>query len=219
FTTLNYAKEQLTGGASTLATAHEVGLSGGGRLHDLFVHLEGMSPGEWRQRAAGATIRYQVFPSPFGPALVAATSRGICRLEFLEEVTKPEELLLQEFPNAIFLNESGPQLEKVANFLRGFLPSPSDRIRICTKGTPFQLNVWRALLQIPEGSLRTYSALAQAVGKPKAVRAVGTAIGKNPIALLIPCHRVIRTSGALGGYRWGVTRKCIINSIEASKRL
>ncbi|MEM9261781.1 MAG: helix-turn-helix domain-containing protein, partial [Bacteroidota bacterium] len=100
FTTLNYAKEQLAVGASTLAAAHEVGLSGGGRLHDLFVHLEGMSPGEWRQRAAGATIRYQVFPSPFGPALVAATSRGICRLEFLEEGTMPEELLLQEFPNA-----------------------------------------------------------------------------------------------------------------------
>lgn len=217
FTTAAYAKEQLAAGASTLATAHQVGLSGQGRLHDLFVSLEGMSPGEWRQRADGTTIRYQVVASAFGPALVAETDRGICRLEFLEEDANPEKLLLQEFPKSILKYEEGIHLKKVGKFLDGEWSARSGRIPISLKGTPFQLNVWRALLQIPEGAFRTYSDVAQATGNVKAVRAVGTAIGKNPVALLIPCHRVIRTTGALSGYRWGEERKSIINGFEAGK--
>jgi AraC family transcriptional regulator of adaptative response/methylated-DNA-[protein]-cysteine methyltransferase len=212
--TLEHAKAGLRAGASTLEAAHAAGLSGNGRLHDLFIQLQGCSPGDWRARGAGITITYREIDTPFGVALAAATEVGLCFLSFLEDDASLAEELRREFPAARLHQGDSVHLRAVAQFFANW-QMPTEPIALDLRGTPFQLSVWRALLQIPSGSLRSYGSIAAQIGKPSAVRAVGTAVGKNPIAFLIPCHRVLRQNGALGGYRWGLERKEIMVGYEA----
>ncbi|MTB53717.1 bifunctional transcriptional activator/DNA repair enzyme AdaA [Lewinella sp. W8] len=212
--TLEHAKAGLRAGVSTLEAAHAAGLSGNGRLHDLFVQLQGCSPGAWRDRGAGVDITYREITTPFGVALAAATELGICFLSFLERNANPEQELRREFPEARLHRGDSVHLRAVGRFFKDW-QLPDKPLVLDLRGTPFQLSVWRALLQIPSGHLRSYGDIATQVGKPAAVRAVGTAIGKNPIAFLIPCHRVLRQNGALGGYRWGPERKEIMVGYEA----
>ncbi|MEM9929615.1 MAG: methylated-DNA--[protein]-cysteine S-methyltransferase [Bacteroidota bacterium] len=216
YLTLEHAKERLLAGQATLHTAYEVGLSGNGRLHDLFIQLQGCSPGAWKQRGQGLNIRYAVVPSPFGDTLVAETAKGICRLAFIEANQDPVGILKSDFPYANLQASNGPHIQAVAAYFSTWV-LPQTPIPLDLKGTPFQLSVWRALLDIPPGTLRSYGQVASVIGKPAASRAVGTAIGKNPIAYLIPCHRVLRESGQLGGYRWGTDRKLAINGYEAAR--
>lgn len=208
FLTLGHAKTLLRERHTTLATTHSVGLSGQGRLHDLFLRWEAMSPGEYARKGEGLTIYWGWFDSPFGPSLVMGTEKGICGIGFSEE-TGPElalEDLTARWPNADFIEDP--------MFLRPWVlaaydmePGERGKTPLHLIGSPLQIKVWEALLRIPSGHVTTYSEVAEAIGNPRAVRAVGTAIGRNPVSWLIPCHRALRKSGALGGYHWGVPVK------------
>ena len=210
---LDQARRMLRDRFTTLETAHEVGLSGSGRLHDLFVRWEAMTPGEF---AAGGpvTIRWGWFDSPYGPALAMATERGLCGMGFAGEMTRDETFadLARRWPSARFIEDA----EAVAPLAWPALEGRGET-RLQMVGAPFQLKVWEALLRVPEGHVTTYSELARAIDNPKAVRAVGTAVGRNPISLLIPCHRALRASGALGGYHWGLPVKRAILAREAAR--
>lgn len=202
-----HARELLEGHASVLDTAYEVGLSGPGRLHDLFVKVEAMTPGEVKSMGAGLIMRWGVHETPFGSGLYVMSPRGFAGLAFAEKAAGSVADALADmqsrWPLATFVEDASASRD-LARRLYGDNPG-AITVDLC--GTPFQLQVWQALLAIPEGRPVTYSDLAAHIGKPKAVRAVGTAVGRNPISWLIPCHRVLRTSGALGGYHWGLTRK------------
>ena len=215
--TVSCAKGLLRQRRSVLDSALEVGLSSPGRLHDHFVQLEAMSPGEFKRSGQGVDIGFDVGPSPFGDALVATTKRGLCGLFFVDRACplQAERLVTQRWPQAQLRFETG----LASSWLpRIFAPRAtgvsSAALALHVRGTNFQLQVWRALLRIPEGQLTTYQAVAKAIGRPRAVRAVGNAVGANPVAWIIPCHRVIRDSGALGGYRWGLTRKQVMLAWE-----
>ena len=213
YLTLEQSKKLLRMGKSTLETSFEVGLSGNGRLHDLFLKYESCTPGEFKSEGAGILIQWATIETPFGTALIAETSKGICKVGFVNSSDQAIVELRGEFPNASFregLGKNGILLAKYFNDWK----VPQEKINIFFKGTPFQIQVWRALIRIPYGELRTYQDISNEIAKPKAVRAVGTAIGKNPIAYLIPCHRVIKNDGHSGGYRWDPTRKKIINAFE-----
>lgn len=205
--THGHARTLLEGHASVLDTAYEVGLSGPGRLHDLFVKVEAMTPGEVKAMGAGLEMRWGLHATPFGEGLYVMSPRGFAGLAFADgtESSQAEALadMQGRWPLATFIEDASAS-KALASRLYG--PDPGE-ITVDLSGTPFQLQVWQALLHIPEGQAVTYSDLAIHVGNPKAVRAVGTAVGRNPISWLIPCHRVLRTSGALGGYHWGTTRK------------
>jgi AraC family transcriptional regulator, regulatory protein of adaptative response / methylated-DNA-[protein]-cysteine methyltransferase len=199
--TLAHAKQLLREGQSVLNAAVESGLSGPGRLHDLCVNLEALSPGELKSGGAGMEIRYGTAATPFGDWLVAESARGICHISFGESPA----LLKSEWPNARVVEDDG-----VAERLSGRVFASSggkEPLTALVRGTPFQVQVWRALLKIPAGGLTSYGALASAVGKPLASRAVGSAVARNSLAYLIPCHRVIRETGVIGKYRWGPVRK------------
>ncbi|GAB3370083.1 methylated-DNA--[protein]-cysteine S-methyltransferase [Spongiibacter taiwanensis] len=223
YLSLNYAKGLLQEPRSLMETAHSAGLSGSGRLHDLFVKIEGMTPGEYRQGGEGLTIRHSVADSPFGQVLVASTDKGVCHLAFEDETTKALAELQHRFPKASYVAGQDAHQRAALTIFRpagetgGTQPVPLSTIKLHLQGTPFQLKVWESLLRIPEGQLRSYGHLAHALGQPKASRAVGTAIGSNPVAFLIPCHRVIQASGKLGGYRWGPTRKSALIAWEAAR--
>ena len=194
-------------GLTLFDTAYQAGLSGTGRLHDLFVNLEGITPGEFRQGGQGMELRYSFGNGLFGPYLLATTSKGIYALRFSDgDMDTLKQELANELPLATLINESDATHHQVAAWLNG-QSTQVQPLRLHVKGTPFQLKVWEALLQIPEGAVRSYTAIAAAVGAPTAQRAVGTAIGANPVGYLIPCHRVITSTGSLGGYRWGLVRK------------
>jgi AraC family transcriptional regulator of adaptative response/methylated-DNA-[protein]-cysteine methyltransferase len=214
--TVERAKALLRESASLLEVSDTVGLSSGSRLYDHFVQLEAVTPGEFKKAGAGVTIEYGVHPTPFGPAFVAITQRGICRLAFLGEGGLEEQLLeLQKYWRNSVIRENATATDCVATSL--FSSTRPDRpLSLCVTGTNFQLSVWRALLRIPQGALVSYNQIAQAIGSPKSARAVGGAVGANPVAFLIPCHRVIQQSGALGGYRWGETRKYALHAWEAA---
>ncbi len=202
--------------ASLFDAAHETGLSGTGRLHDLFVNLEGMTPGEFKNGGESLEISYSFKESLFGSLLIASTSKGICHLAFITEEAEAVEELKKNFPNARFhLREDTSQ----QNAMKIFQPQQHNLapIHVHLKGTEFQLKVWEALLKIPAGSLSSYGGIAQAIGHQKASRAVGSAIGDNPIAFIIPCHRVIQSTGVYGQYRWGSTRKSLLIGWEAAK--
>jgi len=204
YLTLDHAKQLLAERHSMIDTVAETGLSGSGRLHDLFVTWEAMSPGEFARKGAGLSIRYGWFDSPFGEALAMGTERGLCGLAFTSETGRQAAFddLVARWPEADYIEDASaitPWVE-AAFGLRG-------HTQLHMIGAPFQIKVWEALLQIPSGHVSTYSDIAQAVGKPKAVRAVGTAVGRNPVSFLIPCHRALRKSGALGGYHWGLPVK------------
>lgn len=206
--TLRHAQERLAKSQDLLTTSLEVGLSGPGRLHDLFVTVEGMTPGEFKQGAQGLRVEYGIHPTPFGECLLAITSRGICHLEFGSGGYWDAQVasLLRRWPAAeCVLNPNSTR--RTLELLFAPTSSPKTSLPLLVKGTNFQIAVWRALLRIPPAHRVSYSQVAQWIGHPKATRAVGTAIGDNPIAFLIPCHRVIRSGGQSGGYRWGVCRK------------
>ncbi len=202
--------------ASLFDAAHESGLSGTGRLHDLFISIEGMTPGEFKNGGKNLSIGYEFLHTPFGSVLAAATGKGICFLAFDDNEKNAIDELFRLYPNAAFRRQSSPHFSEICRLFESG-DTGMTRLKLHLKGTPFQLKVWDALLKIPVGRLTTYGELAKQTGRPGASRAVGTAVGKNPIAFLIPCHRVIRSNGMFGGYRWGTTRKTAIIGWEASK--
>jgi len=208
--TLEHVKHLLRNGDNVFDAALNAGLSGPGRLHDLCVTLEAASPGEMKNGGAGMQIEYGFAETPFGQALIAETKRGICHLSFVDGHGRnsARNLLTSQWPNAK-LNRNDARIAelsaKIFTQVRDRASGPT--LRAFVRGTPFQLRVWRALLRVPSGSLTTYGRLAQAIGQSQAARAVGSAVGANPIAFIIPCHRVIRETGALGNYHWDPIRK------------
>lgn len=210
--TIDHARNLLTGSASVLDAAHEVGLSGAGRLHDLFVDHEAMTPGEFKRRGEGLEIAYGFHETPFGDALVLATDRGVAGLAFVDEdkgQSRQEALadMTGRWPKAAFIE--GPE-RTAGHAARIFDParwSPEQPVRLVLIGTDFEIRVWQALLRIPMGRAVTYADIARHLGRPTASRAVGSAVGRNPISFVVPCHRVLRGDGQLGGYHWGLTRK------------
>ena len=217
YITVSHAKEILKQQNATVFDASfETGLSGTGRLHDLFVSIEGMTPGEYKQGGKDLHINYSFSDTPFGEVLIASTSKGICYMAFADKETSALQSLQRQFPNASF-TQTTDALQQQA--LRVFAHPEDDlgNIRLHLKATPFQLKVWESLLKIPAGGLSTYGSIAKDIELPGASRAVGTAIGSNPVAFLIPCHRVIQSSGVLGGYHWGSVRKASMIGWEAAK--
>lgn len=215
--TLDHARRLLQDGAPVLDTAIEVGLSGPGRLHDLFVTHEAMSPGEFRLRGAGLTIRHGFHASPFGRALVMATSRGLCGLGFCDQGQEREAIddMRGRWPNARFEHDTAATAPFAARIFDEARWQPDDPLRVVLIGTDFQIRVWEGLLRLPFGTATTYAALASAIGRPEAPRAVGAAVGANPVSFVVPCHRALGKSGALTGYHWGLTRKRAILGWEA----
>ncbi len=221
YITVGRAKAALDQSASVLDAALEAGLSGPGRLHDLFVSVEAMTPGQYKARGAGLSLRYGVGETPFGTALMLLADAGICGLAFIEPGEEEARLAEMTAPFAaarITRDDAAiaAMLEAIFAAWSGQRPGVQADIRLLLAGTPFQLKVWEALLRIPFGGLATYERIAQAVGNPGASRAVGTAVGANPVGLLIPCHRVIRNTGVIGNYRWGPGRKLLILGAEAA---
>lgn len=217
YLTVSYAKEQLAAAESVLATALDAGLSGPGRLHDLFVTYEALTPGEYKQQAAGLTVRTGCHPSPFGPVLLATTARGICALRFVGADGEAAALatLQAEWPRAQFVADDAGTAELAARiFSRAAAPQP---FHLLLRGTNFQVQVWRALLSIPAGALVTYRDVAHALGDDNATRAVAGAVARNPIGYLIPCHRVISKVGRAHDYRWGSARKKALIGYEAAQ--
>lgn len=214
---LEYAKTLLRDGRSSLLdTALETGLSGTGRLHDLFVGIEAMTPGEYKNGGAALVMDYSFFTTPFGDVLVASTAKGICHMAFITDQEAGIAALAARFPAAQWRAGQTDMHRAVQNVFaqnRDDLPA----LKLHLRGTDFQVKVWEALLRIPAGQLATYGDLARHIGKPAAARAVGTAIGANPVAYLIPCHRVIQGSGHIGGYMWGADRKAAIIGWEAAQ--
>jgi AraC family transcriptional regulator of adaptative response/methylated-DNA-[protein]-cysteine methyltransferase len=217
YLTVEDAKARLASPVSVLDLAGAVGLSGPGRLHDLFVTLEALSPGEYKSGGAGLAIRYGVHDSPFGPALVAASARGVCGLHFLDGDGTATAPLRASWPQATLREDRAGTAPLAGRIFAPLASRPSAPLALLVRGSNFQLKVWRALLELPPGALSTYGAIAKRIRAPTAARAVGSAIGANPIAWLIPCHRVIRESGALSQYRWGVERKAAMLGWEAAR--
>ncbi|MDF3027555.1 MAG: DNA-O6-methylguanine--protein-cysteine S-methyltransferase / Transcriptional regulator Ada [Fluviicola sp.] len=217
FTTVEYAKALLKENQATLfEAAYETGLSGTGRLHDLFINIEGMTPAEYKNGGRDLVINYSFAESPFGNILVASTEKGICYLAFSEDESLAFSIMQQHFPNAHFRQMTDPIQQNAIHIFSHDWTKLSE-IKLHLKGTDFQLKVWQALLKIPMGQLTTYGTIANQIEHPKASRAVGTAIGSNPVAFLIPCHRVIQSTGIIGGYMWGSTRKKAIIGWEGTK--
>ncbi|WP_160068979.1 methylated-DNA--[protein]-cysteine S-methyltransferase [Sphingobacterium bovisgrunnientis] len=216
FISLQYAKKILQESKSTEEATYETGLSSSSRLHELFVNIESMTPAEFKNAGASLVIYYSTQTTPFGEICIASTQKGICHISFIDEQENPIQSLLQNFANAQIIHQEMSIHQEVIHFFTNTatLTSP---LHLHLKGTPFQLKVWEALLKIPQGQLQTYGDIAQRIGNPKSSRAVGTAIGSNPIAFLIPCHRVIQTSGLFGGYMWGPIRKTAIIGWENAK--
>ncbi|RJP52750.1 MAG: methylated-DNA--[protein]-cysteine S-methyltransferase [Anaerolineaceae bacterium] len=207
FLTKEHAKELLAQSENLLDTTHRVGLSSLGRLHDLFVTTEAVTPGEYKTRGAGVTIRYGIHPTPFGKCLIATTERGICHLGFVQTSEGDAvDNLVADWKEAKMIEDVKTTAPLVAPIFdlnwRG-----QDALRLHLRGTNFQIKVWEALLRIPQGAVTTYERIATRIGKPSALRAVGTAVGHNPVAVLIPCHRVLRKDGDFGNYRYGSARK------------
>ena len=219
--TLEHVKQLLRDGGNVFDAAIDAGLSGPGRLHDLCVTLEAASPGEMKSGGAGIEIDYSFTQTPFGEALIAETKRGICHFSFVDVGGRDRvrNLLISDWPNAKLNRNDSRIAELSAIIFASTERPPSDRpLRAFVRGTPFQIRVWRALVQIPIGSLTTYGRLAEAIGQAKAARAVGSAVGANPISFIIPCHRVIRETGVLGNYGGGRIRKQVMVGWELSPR-
>ena len=215
--TLNHARELLRSSASVLDTAYEVGLSGPGRLHDLFVTHEAMSPGEWKTGGEGLVITYGFHPCPFGMALVMTTPRGLAGLALADAGKERAALrdMRARWPKARYVEDFAATVATARRIFDPSLWQKNQPLRVVLIGTDFEVRVWEKLLDIPMGKLTTYSDLAAKAGSPKAARAVGAAVGKNPICFVVPCHRVIGKSGELTGYHWGLTRKRAMLGWEA----
>ena len=217
YISIEHAKKMLIENqASLFDTAIETGLSGTGRLHDLFINIEGMTPGEYKNGGQHLTINYSFAESVFGNIIVASTPKGICHLAFADNESEALQALQKSFPNATYKQMVDlTQQETLFIFTQDW--SKLNNIKLHLKGTEFQLKVWETLLKIPLGRMSTYGSIAKYIDKPKASRAVGSAIGDNPVAFLIPCHRVIQSSGAIGEYHWGNTRKTAMIGWEAAQ--
>ena len=215
--TLHHARELLRSSASVLDTAYEVGLSGPGRLHDLFVTHEAMSPGEWKAGGEGLTITYGFHPCPFGMALVMTTPRGLAGLALADAGKERAALrdMKARWPKAKYVEDFAATAPTARRIFDAALWRKDHPLRVVLIGTDFEVRVWEKLLDIPMGKLTTYSDLAARAGAPKAARAVGAAVGKNPISFVVPCHRVIGKSGELTGYHWGISRKRAMLGWEA----
>ena len=201
---------------SLLDTAYETGLSGTSRLHDLFINIEGMTPGEFKKGGEALHVSYNFAQTPFGQVIVASTGKGVCHMAFEEDAEQALTALKQRFPYALYHQDTDKfQQDALLIFQKDW--QQLDKVKLHLHGTAFQLKVWDSLLKIPKGRLASYGEIATVIGNPKASRAVGTAIGSNPVAFLIPCHRVIQASGNIGGYMWGITRKSAIIGWEASQ--
>lgn len=217
YISVEHAKQLLKQKGATLAdAAWETGFSGTGRLHDLFVGIEGMTPGEFKNGGENLHINYSFAESPFGKMIVASTEKGICHMSFMDDTQLAFNELKSRFPNAHY-QQLLDKHQQDGLFIFQHDWNKLDQIKLHLNGTPFQLKVWEMLLKIPMGSLVTYGDIAQKIEKPSASRAVGTAIGNNPVAFLIPCHRVIQSTGKIGGYMWGNTRKTAIIGWEAAQ--
>ncbi len=215
--TIDHARELLRDSASVLDTAYEVGLSGPGRLHDLFVTHEGMSPGFYKAKGRGLVITYGFHDCPFGQALIMATDMGLCGLAFADQGQEKAALadMMRRWPEADYVEDSQATAAYAQRIFETGNWNPDQPLRVVFIGSDFEIRVWETLLRIPLGKASTYSAIAAHVGKPSAARAVGTAVGKNPISFVVPCHRVLGKSGGLCGYHWGLTRKRAILGWEA----
>lgn len=220
FLTKEHAKQLLSQSENLLETTHKVGLSSLGRLHDLFVNTEAVTPGEYKSGGTGLAIRYGIHPSPFGKVLIATTERGICNLSFVDASEgKAIDNLAADWQQAEMIEDykcTAPLVTRIFSSpkLDSAYEQTNPRLSLHLRGTNFQIKVWEALLNIPSGALTTYEHIATLIGNPKAVRAVGTAVGHNPIAYLIPCHRVIRKSGDFGNYLYGPARKKLMLAQE-----
>lgn len=217
FLTVDYLKNRIQTSNNIAQMADTVGFSSPSRIYDLFVNIEGVTPATYKNKGIGLVIHYGYHDTPFGECFIAATDKGVCGITFLQDQNAGEEFELfakkwsfaELIENATFTQ---PYIDQI------FSKNPNNqKIKVLVQGTPFQIKVWEALLSIPQGAVSTYQNIAESIGKPKAVRAVGTAIGRNPIGFLIPCHRVIRKEGKLGQYRWGSGRKKAIIGWEMAK--
>ena len=212
YLTSEHAKELLEQSTSVLETSFSIGLSSPSRLHDLLVTVEAVTPGEYKSGGNNLQIDYAIHPTPFGECMIAVTKRGICRLEFID--SEEEKIAIQRlqkaWPNALIKKDENMTENIIQKIFNPQNFSANKPLPLLLQGTNFQLKVWQALLKIPEGCVTSYGYLAEKIGQPTASRAVGTAIGNNPISYLIPCHRVLRSDGGIGGYRWGTDRKLAI---------
>jgi AraC family transcriptional regulator, regulatory protein of adaptative response / methylated-DNA-[protein]-cysteine methyltransferase len=231
--TLDHAKALLKDSASLLDATYEVGLSGPSRLHDLFVTHEAMSPGEWKTGGGGLTLRYGYHASPFGEALAVMTDRGLAGLGWVDDKAAPGRAgdtgkpaggrdgamadMVRRWPNARFVEDASRAARTVDRIFEARLWSVDQPLRVVMLGSDFEVRVWSALLRIPMGRAASYGDVAAHIGKPAAARAVGAAVGRNPISFVVPCHRVLAKTGALAGYHWGLTRKQAILGWEAGK--
>jgi len=217
--TLDHAKALLADSASVLDATYEVGLSGPGRLHDLFVTHEAMTPGDYKAGGAGLTMRFGFHPSPFGEAVLVATDRGLAGLGFVDNGDRVAALedLRSRWPKAEYVEDASATAPLAQRIFEPTAWQSDQPLRVVLIGTDFEVRVWQTLLRIPLGRATTYSDIAQRIGKPSASRAVGAAVGKNPISFVVPCHRVLGRSGSLTGYHWGLTRKQAILGWEAGK--
>lgn len=215
YISLQHAKKLLTD-HTVMDAAYETGLSGSSRLHDLFISIEGMTPGEYKNGGEQLNINYSFAETPFGNIIVASTPKGICHLAFADDDKEALKQLSLLFPNATF-KQVVDTIQQNALFIFTQDWKNLSKIKLHLKATPFQIKVWEALLKIPMGDVSTYSSIASQIENPKASRAVGTAIGDNPVAFLIPCHRVIRSTGEFGQYHWGSVRKTAMIGWEAAK--
>ena len=210
--TVDHARGLLAGSASVLDAAHEVGLSGGSRLHDLFVSHEAMTPGDYKRRGEGIEMVYGFHASPFGEALLIATERGLAGLAFVDEdkgQSREDALadMMQRWPKAHYVEDPARTAAHAAQVFRPAAWTEDRPVRLVMIGTDFDVRVWEALLKIPMGRAVSYTDIARHIGAPTASRAVGSAVGRNPLSFVVPCHRVLRGDGNLGGYHWGLTRK------------
>lgn len=217
YLSVEYAKSILKEKQATLSdAAYETGLSGTSRLHDLFINIEGMTPGEYKNGGENLAINYSYAESPFGNILVASTFKGICHMAFADDEQQALQELQQNFPNAQF-RQVVDIIQQNALYIFTQDWKKISQVKLHLKGTDFQIKVWDTLLKIPMGRLATYGSIAEEINNPKASRAVGSAIGDNPVAFLIPCHRVIQSTGTIGQYHWGSTRKTMMIGWEAAK--
>ncbi|MBN2760620.1 MAG: bifunctional helix-turn-helix domain-containing protein/methylated-DNA--[protein]-cysteine S-methyltransferase [Rhodobacteraceae bacterium] len=214
YLTLGHARRLLEARFSTFDTALQLGLSGQARLHDLFLRWEAMTPGEYARRGDGLTIWHGWVDSPFGPALAMATERGLCGLAFADTAEDPETLadMVRRWPKARYVADAQAVSQHMGDLFDG-----RGATRLHLMGTPFQIKVWEALLQVPQGHVTSYGEVAKQVCSERAARAVGSAVGRNPLGFVIPCHRVLQGNGALGGYHWGLTRKRAMLGWEAAR--
>ncbi len=219
--TAQVVKQLLRERRSVLDASYEAGLSGPSRLHDLIVNMEAVTPGEYRRDGEGLVIRFGFHPSPFGEALIALTPRGICHLAFVDRGQRAvaRERLRGDWPSADLIHDERATREIAAQVFPALAAPHTSSLSLHVKGTNFQLKVWEALLRLPDGSVTTYGDLATRIGDPKAARAGGTAVGRNPVSWIIPCHRVIKSTGQIGGYAWGTDRKRVMLALEATFRL